>query len=162
VPRTPEHPTKVFVTFAAGDVALVRPLTTRLTAAGGLSLDEGVPSGPFTGPRSEIIRASMLARLRRCAGALCLFRPGTLEDEWVLWSLTVAQVLEIPLLRSPLPGDTANESARILADLGAVAVPLRSEAIIAGVHDHSPGHRRPALDVSSIAETLHLMRHPLR
>ena len=160
--RPAPRQTRVFLTFAAGDVPLVRPLTTQLTVAGGLTIDDGVPSSPFTGPRSEIIRASLLARLRRCAGALCLYRPGTLEDEWVLWSLTVARALDIPLLRSPLPGDTADESERILTELGAVAVPLLGEAIIARVLDHTAGQHRPVLDVSSIAETLYLMRHPLR
>jgi len=162
VRRSAARQTKVFLTFAASDVTLVRPLTTRLTAAGGLTLDEGVPSTPFTGPRSDIIRASLLARLRRCAGALCLYRPGTLEDEWVLWSLTVAQALELPLLRAPLPGDAADESEHILAELGAAFVPLSGEAIVARIHDRERGQRRATLDVASIAETLHLMRHPLR
>ena len=153
---------RVFLTFAAGDVPLVRPITAELQAGGGLVLDEGFFSGPFASPRGEIIRASMLARLRRCSGALCLFRPGTLDDDWVLWTLTAAQGLKLPLLGAALPGASASESERLLTRIGVEMVSLQGDAIATRASALAHARERTVVDAASIAETLHLMRRPLR
>ena len=153
---------RVFLTFAAGDVPLVRPISANLQAGGSLALDEGFSSGPFAGARGEIIRASLLARLRRCSGALCLFRPGTLDDDWVLWTLTAAQDLKLPLLGAALPGAPASESERLLTGIGVEMVALRSDAIAMRARAFTHARHRKMVDAASIAETLHLMRRPLR
>ncbi len=153
---------RVFLTFAAGDAHLVRPLTTSLQIAGGLALDEGVPSSPFAGVRGEIIRESLLARLRRCTSALCLYRPGTLEDDWVAWALTAAHALQLPLLGARLPGEAASESERLLAGIGVELIALRGDAIAGRLRSFTAERRRPTVNAASIADTLQLMRHPLR
>jgi hypothetical protein len=152
----------VFLTFASGDLALVRPVTARLYAAGGVTLDQALTSEPFSGARGEIVRASLLARLRHCTSALCLYGARTLEDDWVRWALQAAAELDLPLLGAALPGEAAQDTERVLTGLGAELVPLDRDDIVARAH--AAGARRPArgIDAASIAETLHLMRHPLR
>ncbi len=153
---------RVFLTFAAGDLAEARPVTAALVAGGGLVLDQALTSEPFLGVRGDIIRASLLARLRHCTSALCLYGARTLEDDWVRWGLQTAAELRLPLLGASLPGVAAPDSERSLSRLGVEIVPLDREAILArasSAASHRPGR---TLDAASIAETLHFMRHPLR
>lgn len=153
---------RVFLTFASGDLALVRPVTARLFAGGGVTLDQALTSEPFASARGEIIRASLLARLSHCTSALCLYGARTLEDDWVRWALQAAAELKLPLLGAALPGQAAQDAERALTGLGAELVTLDRDDIAARAH--AAGARRPArvIDAASIAETLHLMRHPLR
>lgn len=153
---------RVFLTFASGDLALVRPVTARLYAGGGVTLDQALTSEPFASARGEIIRASLLARLSHCTSALCLYGARTLEDDWVRWALQAAAELKLPLLGAALPGQAAQDTERALTGLGAELVTLDRDDIAARAH--AAGARRPArvIDAASIAETLHLMRHPLR
>ncbi len=153
---------RLFVTFAAGDIPLVRPLTSSLQAAGGLVLDDGVCSSPLVSPRGAIIRSSLLARLRHCSGALCLYGPSTLDDDWVVWALTAAHELRLPLLGAAIPGQAADESARLLAGVGVELVPLRSDVIAERTCSLVTERRQTPVSGPSIAETLHFMRHPLR
>lgn len=153
---------RVFLTFAAGDLDRARPVTARLLAGGGIALDQALTSEPFTGAPGDIIRASLLARLRHCTSVLCLYGARTLEDDWVRWALQTAAELELPLLGAPLTGDARSDSERLLARLGVEIVPLDREAILARAQSAS-GHRpRRVLDAASIVETLHLMRRPIR
>jgi len=151
----------VFLTVAAGDLVLARPVTARLYAAGGLTLDQGLTSEPFATVRGEIVRASLLTRLRRCTSLLCLYGARTLDDDWVRWALETAAELKLPLLGAPLD-DGAKDVELFLSRLGAELVPLDGESIVARTRE--AGHRSPgpAIDAASLAETLHLMRHPLR
>jgi hypothetical protein len=153
---------RVFLTFAAGDLALARPVTVRLTAGGGIALDHGFTSEPFEGVRGDIIRASLVARLRRCASALCLYGARTTDDDWVRWALETAAELRLPLLGVALPGADARESERYLSRLGAELLPLVRDDIVARSRSLGSRRARPAFDASSIAETLRLMRHPIR
>jgi hypothetical protein len=153
---------RVFLTFASSDLALVRPVTARLCAAGSVALDQALTSEPFSSARGEIVRASLLARLRRCTSALCLYGASTMDDDWVRWALQSAAELKLPLLGAALPGEGADEPARLLTALGAELVTLDRDDLAARAR--AAGARRPArgIDAASIAETLHLMRHPLR
>ena len=160
--RTEARRQRVFLTFAAGDLALARPVTARLYASGGLTLDQGLTSEPFATVRGEIVRASLLTRLRRCTSALCLYGTRTLDDDWVRWTLETAAELKLPLLGAPLPGVDAKDVELFLTRLGAELVPLDGENIAARTREAC---RRPpsrALDAASLAEPLYLMRHPLR
>lgn len=159
----PSDRQRVFLTFAAGDLARARPVTARLRADGALLLDHGLSSEPFASERGEFVRASFMARLRRCTGALCLYGARTLDDAWARWALETAANLQLPLLGVPLPGELARESERFLTDLGAELVPL-SCATIADRARAVAGDRRRLvpIDAASLAETLYLMRHPLR
>jgi hypothetical protein len=152
----------VFLTFASGDLALARPVTARLYGAGGVTLDQALTSEPFAGARGEIVRASLLARLRHCTSALCLYGARTLEDDWVRWALQAAAELKLPLLGAALPGEAAQDAELVLTRLGAEFVTLDRDDIVARAQ--AAGARRPArtVDAASIAETLHLMRRPLR
>jgi hypothetical protein len=148
--------------FAAGDLPLARPVTARLVAGGSIALDQALTSEPFAGQRGDFIRASLLARLRHCTSALCLYGARTAEDDWTRWALGAAAELKLPLLGAALPGEHAPEVERYLTRLGAEIVPLDREAIVAkarSVAAAPPGRR---LDTAAIVETLQLMRHPLR
>jgi hypothetical protein len=152
---------RVFLTFAAGDLAQARPVTARLIAGGGLALDQALTSEPFAGAPGDIIRASLLARLRRCTSVLCLYGARTLDDDWVRWELHKAAELRLPLLGASLPGGDA-DGERVLARLGVEIVPLDREAILARSRS-VPGPRSGRLlNAASIVETLHLMRRPIR
>jgi hypothetical protein len=153
---------RVFLTFAAGDLIQARPVAARLLAGGGIALDQAFTSEPFAGQRGDIIRASLLTRLRHCASALCLYGARTTEDDWVRWALETAADLRLPMLGVALPGESSGDSERYLTRLGAELVPLIREDIVAATHSLATRHVRPALDAASIAETLHLMRHPIR
>ena len=95
----------MFLTFAASDLALARPVTARLVVGGGISLDQALSSEPFASERGDFIRASLLARLRRCTSALCLYGARTADDLWVRWALETAAELRLPLLGAALPGE---------------------------------------------------------
>jgi hypothetical protein len=153
---------RVFLTFAAGDIAQARPVTARLLAGGGIALDQALTSEPFDSMRGDIIRASLLARLRHCTSTLCLYGARTVDDLWVRWALETAAELSLPLLGAALPGETARDAERFLTRLGAELVPLSRDAILTRTSAYSA--RRPArtFGAASIAETLYLMRHPLR
>lgn len=153
---------RVFLTFAAGDLPRVRPITARLQAGGALALDHGLSSEPFATERGEIVRASLLARLRRCTGALCLYGSQTFEDAWVRWALETAAELRLPLLGAALSGEAMSDSERFLTGLGAELVPLSGPTIAARTRDVAVSRRFIPIDAASIAETLYLMRHPLR
>ena len=153
---------RVFLTFAAGDLAQARPVTARLVAGGGIALDQALSSEPFSSRRGEIVRASLLTRLHHCTSALCLYGARTTEDAWVRWALEAAAELKLPLLGAALPGESARDTERYLSRLGAEIIPLSRDAIIARTRSFPPQRRRPAIDAASLAETLHLMRHPLR
>ena len=153
---------RVFLTFASGDLGLVRPVTARLFSAGGVTLDQALTSEPFASVRGDIVRASLLARLRHCTSALCLYGARTLEDDWVRWALETAAELKLPLLGAALPGQDAGDAEGYLTRLGAELVSLDGDDIAAKARAVS-AHRAPrAIDAAAIAETLHLMRHPLR
>jgi len=153
---------RIFLTFASGDLALARPVTARLLAGGGISLDEALTSEPFATQQGDIIRTSLLTRLRHCASALCLYGARTADDDWVRWALETAAELKLPLLGAALPGADARDAERFLTRLGAELVPLNRDAIVTRTRAVST-HRSPrAIDAASIAETLLLMRHPLR
>jgi hypothetical protein len=153
---------RIFLTFAAGDLAAARPVTATLQQGGGLMLDQALTSEPFASTRGDFIRASLLTRLRHCSGALCLYGARTLDDEWVRWALRAAAELRLPLFGASLPDVETGDSENGLAGLGVEIVPLDREAILARAR--SAASRRPAraLDAASIVDTLHLMRHPLR
>jgi hypothetical protein len=153
---------RMFLTFAAGDLALARPVAARLLAGGGISLDQALTSEPFEGERGDIIRASLLARLRRCSGALCLYGERTADDLWVRWALETAAECRLPLLGAALPDAPAWDSERFLTRLGAQIVSLDRDDIVSTARTLASRQVRPALDAASIAETLHLMRHPIR
>lgn len=153
---------RVFLTFAAGDLAQARPVTARLLTGGGIVLDQAYTSEPFAGVRGDIIRASLLTRLRHCTSALCLYGARTLDDDWVRWALEAASEFRLPLLGAPLPNEDTVESERCLTRLGIQVVSLDRDDIVAAAHSVAIRSDRPALDAASIAETLYLMRHPLR
>ena len=153
---------RVFLTFASGDLALARSVTAGLVAGGGITLDDALTSEPFDGARGDIIRASLLTRLGHCATALCLYSTKTADDLWVRWALGAAADLRLPLLGAALPGEAAGDAERLLTRLGARIVPLERERIVDAARSLARRQVRPALDAASIAETLHLMRHPLR
>jgi hypothetical protein len=159
--RAPVIRQRVFLTFAADDLARARPVAARLLASGGIALDQALTSEPFDTVRGEIVRASLLNRLRRCASALCLYGADTSDDPWVRWSMETAAELDLPLLGAALPGSLSREAERYLRELGAELLPLNRDTIIERA---ATFQRRPASDVdaASLAETLHLMRHPLR
>jgi hypothetical protein len=160
--RTDTTRQRVFLTFASGDLALARPATARLLAGGGISLDQALTSEPFASARGDIVRASLLTRLRHCTSTLCLYGARTADDAWVRWALETAAELSLPLLGAALPGEASRNSESFLTRLGVELIPLSRDAIVTRTRDFSS--RRPArtIDAASIAETLHLMRHPLR
>jgi hypothetical protein len=153
---------RVFLTFAAGDLAQARPVAARLLVGGGIALDQAFTSEPFAGQRGDIIRASLLTRLRHCASALCLYGARTTDDDWVRWALESAAELELPLLGVALPGAVSGESERYLTRLGVELVPLVRDDIVARAHSLATRRTGRTLDAASIVETLHLMRRPLR
>ena len=78
------------------------------------------------------------------------------------WALEAAAELKLPLLGAALPGEDAKDAERLLTRLGAEIVPLNGEAIVARARAASTFPAARAIDAAAIAETLHLMRHPLR
>ena len=152
---------RVFLTFAVGDLARARPVTARLVAGGGIALDQALSSEPFASDRGDIVRASLLTRLRHCTSALCLYGARTADDDWVRWALEAAAELKLPLLGAALSDEAAWDTERYLSRLGAEIVPLSRDAILERARSF-PSRRGPAIDVATLAETLHLMRHPLR
>lgn len=154
---------RLFLTFAGGDLALARPVAAQLrSAGGGLALDYAVPSEPFAAQRSDLIRASLGLRLKRCAATVCLFGAETLEDDWVRWTLAAAQQLRHPLLGAPFAGAASGEVADLLASIGAEIVPLRGEAIAQRLARRPVLPRTEPLTADALAGTLRLMKHPLR
>jgi hypothetical protein len=153
---------KLFLTFAGGDLALVRPLAAQLRLAGGVTLDYAVPHEPFAAQRSDLIRASLALRLKRCAATFCLYGADTLEDDWVRWTLAAARQLRHPLLSAPFAGAGANDVAELLASIGAEIVPLRGEAIAQRLARRPAYPRTEPLTADSLTGALRLMRHPLR
>ena len=153
---------RLFLTFAGVDAAAARPLALQLRSAGGLSLDYAVPSEPFAAQRSDLIRASLTVRLKRCAATVCLFGAETLEDDWVRWTLAAAQQLRHPLLGAPFAGAASGEVAEMLTTLGAEIVPLRGEAIVQRLARRPERPRSERLTADALADTLRLMKRPLR
>jgi hypothetical protein len=153
---------KLFLTFAGGDLALVRPLAAQLQLAGGVTLDYAVPCEPFAAQRSDLIRASLALRLKRCAATFCLYGADTLEDDWVRWTLAATRQLRHPLLGAPFAGATAHDVAELLASIGAEIVPLRSEAIAQRLARRPAYPRTEPLTADSLTGALRLMKHPLR
>lgn len=153
---------RVFLTFAAGDLALASPVAAGLLAGGSFSLDQGQTSEPFASVRGEIIRASLRARLRHCASALCLYGSRTANDDWVKWVLTSAAELRLPLLGAALPGEDGWQTERILTGLGAEIIPLSREAIAERTVSYTSHRLDRTESITAIIETLRLMRHPLR
>jgi len=153
---------RVFLTFAASDVTLVRRVALRLQSGGDLVFDDGVPGSSFAGPRAEIVRASLVSRLRRASGVLCLFRDQTLEDDWVLWAVMAARELRLPLLGAPLDGMTTDICGRALADLGFDLVPARGDMIEARLRDRASHREQADRGPLAISDALRSMRHPLR
>ena len=133
--RTDTTRQRVFLTFAAGDLAQARPVAARLLAGGGISLDQALTSEPFASARGDIIRASLLTRLRHCTSALCLYGARTTDDDWVRWALETAAELSLPLLGAALPGEAARDSERFLTRLGVELVPLNRDAIVTRTRD---------------------------
>ena len=160
--RTDATRERVFLTFAARDLALARPVTARLVAGGGIALDQALTFEPFASDRGEIVRASLLTRLRHCASALCLYGARTADDDWVRWALETAAELKLPLLGAALSEEAAWDTERYLSRLGAEILPLSRDAIVARTRSLPSRRRGPAIDAASLAETLYLMRHPLR
>jgi hypothetical protein len=154
---------RIFLTFAAADLALARPVTAQLrTACGGLALDYAVPSEPFAAQRSDLIRASLTLRLKHSAATICLFGAGTLEDDWVRWTLAAARQLCHPLLGAPLSGEGSGAVAELLTSLGAEIVPLRGEAIMQRLARRPVLPRTEPLTADDLAGALRLMKHSLR
>jgi hypothetical protein len=153
---------KLFLTFAGGDLALVRPLAAQLRLAGGVNLDYAVPREPFAAQRSDLIRASLALRLKRCAATVCLYGADTLEDDWVRWTLAAARQLRQPVLGAPFPGAVSNNVAELLASIGAEIVPLRGEAIAQRLARRPAYPRTEPLTADSLTGALRLMKHPLR
>ena len=153
---------RLFLTFAGVDLALARPAAAQLRSVGGLTLDWAVTSEPFAAQRSDLIRASLAQRLRRCAATVCLFGAETLEDDWVRWTLAAARHLRQPLLGAPFSIAESGDVAGLLASIGAEIVPLRGEAIVQRLaHRPAPSRTEP-LTVDALADALRLMKHPLR
>ena len=153
---------RVFLTFATGDLALARPVTARLRRRRRHLPRPGADQRALREPRGDIIRASLLTRLRHCTSALCLYGARTADDDWVRWALETAAELKLPLLGAALPGEDAWDAERFLTRLGAELVPLNRDAIVTRTRAVSARRVSRAIDAASIAETLHLMRHPLR
>jgi hypothetical protein len=61
-----------------------------------------------------------------------------------------------------LPGEATSESERLLTRLGAELVPLSGDAIAVRARAAAVRQRVAPLDAASLAETLSLMRHPVR
>jgi hypothetical protein len=160
--RTDTTRQRVFLTFASGDLAQARPVAAGLLASGGISLDQALTSEPFASARGDIIRASLLTRLSHCASALCLYGARTTDDAWVRWALETAVELRLPTLGAALPGAAAGDSEHFLTRLGVELVPLNRDAIVTRTSAFSVSSPARGIDAASIAETLHLMRHPLR
>jgi hypothetical protein len=160
--RAKTTPQRVFLTFAASDLALARPVTARLVVGGGISLDQALTSEPFASERGDFIRASLLARLHRCTSALCLYGARTADDLWVRWALETAAELKLPLLGAALPGEDTRDAERFLTRLGVELVPLDRDDIVTRTRAISTHRDSRTIDAASIAETLFLMRHPLR
>jgi len=154
---------RLFLTFAGVDLALARPVAAQLrSAGGGLTLDWAVSSEPFAAQRSDLIRASLAQRLKRCVATVCLFGAATLEDDWVRWTLAAAQQLRQPLLGAPFAGAASGEVAALLASIGAEIVPLRGEAIAQRLARRPVLPRSEPLTADALADVLRLMKHPLR
>ena len=154
---------KLFLTFAGVDLALARPVAAQLRGAGGgLTLDWAVSSEPFATQRSDLIRASLAQRLKRCVATVCLFSAETLEDDWVRWTLATAQQLRHPLLGAPFAGAASGDGAELLASIGVEIVPLRGEAIAQRLARRPVLPRAEPLTADDLAGALRLMRHPLR
>jgi hypothetical protein len=154
---------RLFLTFAGVDLALARPVAAQLRGAGGgFALDWAVSSEPFAAQRSDLIRASLAQRLKRCAATVCLFGAETLEDDWVRWTLAAAQQLRHPLLGAPFAGVASGDVADLLASIGADIVPLRGEAIAQRLARRPLLPRAEPLTADDLAGALRLMRHPLR
>ena len=155
--------TRLFLTFAAGDLALARPVAAQLlSGGGGLALDYAVPSEPFTAQRSDLIRASIALRLKRCAATVCLFGAETLEDDWVRWTLAAAQQLRHPLLGAPFAEGAPGRAGDALTAIGAEIVPLRGGAIARRLSYRPVPLSTESLTVDALAEALTMMRRPLR
>jgi hypothetical protein len=154
---------KLFLTFAGADLALARPVVAQLrTAGGGLTLDWAVSNEPFSTQRSDLIRASLAQRLKRCAATVCLFSAATLEDDWVRWTLATAHRLRHPLLGAPFAGVASEDVAELLASIGAEIVPLRGEAIARRLTHRPALPRAERLTPDDLVAALWMMRHPLR
>ena len=153
---------RLFLTFAGVDLALARPVAAQLRGAGGFALDWAVSSEPFAAQRSDLIRASLALRLKRCAATICLFGAETLEDDWVRWTLATAQRFRQPLLGAPFAGADAGDVADLLASIGAEIVPLRGAAIMQRLARRPTRPRSEPLTAESLAGALRLMKHPLR
>jgi hypothetical protein len=150
---------KLFLTFAEGDLGLVRPVAAQLRRSGCVALDYSVPAEPFTAQRSYLIRASLALRIQRCCGAVCLYGARTLNDEWVRWTLDAARKMSLPLLGASLSGLPSGETADLLAGLGIEAIPLSADTISrrfspAGSHGETDSENPLTL-------ALRVMRHPL-
>lgn len=153
---------RVFLTFATHDLPQARPIVADLLAGGGVSLDQALTSEPFATARGDIVRASLLRRLRHCTSALCLYGKSTFEDDWVRWSLTAAAELSLPLFGAPLPGEDARDAEICLTRMGAELVPLSHDAIAESARAAAAPHRRSqALTAAAIGTTLHLLRYPI-
>ena len=153
---------RVFLTFAGDDLARARPLAASLRVAGMAGLDYAVPSEPFTTQRADLIRASLALRLKRCAAAVCLYGPRTLDDEWVRWTLAAARELGLPLVGAALDLTASGGVADLLRDIGVEIVPLQGEAIRDVLPPAPATRRRELLTVESLAHTLRMMKQPLR
>jgi len=162
VRETTQARPRLFLTFAGVDLALARPVAAQLRGAGGLALDWAVSSEPFSAQRSDLIRASLAMRLKRCAATICLFGAETLDDDWVRWTLATAQRYHHPLLGAPFAGAASGDVAELLASIGADIVPLRGEAIMQRLARRPVLPRTEPLTADDIAGALRLMRHPLR
>lgn len=153
---------KLFLTFAGGDLPLVRPVAAVLRQGGdALTLDYAVTSEPFTAQRSDLIRASLQLRIKRCTAAVCLYGAGTLDDSWVRWTLAAARRLELPLLGAPLAAG-AGEVAELLAGLGVELVPLQPKTFASHLLPTPHEPLAKTLSAEVVAQTLRLMRHHLR
>ncbi|HEY5387716.1 MAG TPA: TIR domain-containing protein [Thermoleophilia bacterium] len=154
---------RLFLTFAGADLALARPVAAQLRrAGGGLVLDYAVPSEPFAAQRSDLLRASLALRLKRCAATVCLFGPGTLGDDWVRWTLAATQQLRHPLLGAPFAGAASGDVAELLASIGAEIMPLHSDAIAQRLARRAVLPRSEPLKADALVGALRLMRQPLR
>ena len=78
------------------------------------------------------------------------------------WTLAAAQQLRRPLLGAPFAGAASGEVADLLTALGAEIVPLRGEAIAQRLKRSPALPATERLTVDVLADTLRLMKHPLR
>ena len=160
VPDATHAQPRVFLTFAGADLFQARRLAATLRGAGAVALDYAVPSEPFAAQRSGLIRASLVVRLKRCAGTLCLYGAGTLDDEWVSWTLQASRELSLPLLGAPLEAPGPGEVGGLLRSIGAELVAPRGDAIARAI---TGGPRRhDPITVEALAHTLHMLKQPLR